>query len=75
MWLEKTKSPTDSTISHEDLCNQLSNYEGYTLTQFIQRSFVLTALHKNALNTVSLSHSLTTQMLTLSSSKTYVVEP
>jgi len=47
MWFEKIKNPTDSFIAYQDLCKQLSNYDGYTLTETIQCSFVLTALHEN----------------------------
>jgi hypothetical protein len=47
MWFEKTKNPTDYLITYQDLCHQLSNDEGCTLTETVQCSFVLTAVHKN----------------------------
>jgi hypothetical protein len=47
-WFEKTKDPTNCLIAYQDLCRQLSNYDGYTLNDTMQCSFVLNAVHKTA---------------------------
>ena len=48
MWFEKAKDPTNCVIAYQDLCSQLSNYEGYDLNETMLCSFVLTALQKTA---------------------------
>ena len=45
-WFEKSKDPTDCLIKYQDLCIQLSNFEGYELNETMQCSFVLAALQK-----------------------------
>jgi len=70
---ETSKDPTDCLINYQDLCIQLSIFEGYELNETMQCSFVLAALQKTD-NYVSLSYSLTHQMLAPSSAKTCAVE-
>jgi len=45
-WFEKSKDPTDCLIKYQDLCIQLSNFEGYELNETMQCSLVLAALQK-----------------------------